>query len=106
MSTDQNGSIVGAMFWMFLISLLLFWLPVIGPLLAGVVGGKKAGARRCAHGGVLAGDSIGYWLVFVGIELEWFANCRCHGSRSWRSGPCLDERWTTVIRGSYRCITC
>ncbi len=29
--------------WMFLISLLLFWLPVVGPLIAGVVGGKKAG---------------------------------------------------------------
>lgn len=28
---------------MFLISLLLFWLPVIGPLIAGFVGGKKAG---------------------------------------------------------------
>jgi hypothetical protein len=28
---------------MFLISILLFWLPVVGPLIAGVVGGKKAG---------------------------------------------------------------
>ncbi len=28
---------------MFLISILLFWLPGIGPLIAGVVGGKKAG---------------------------------------------------------------
>jgi hypothetical protein len=29
--------------WMFFISILLFWLSVIVPLLAGVVGGKKAG---------------------------------------------------------------
>ena len=29
--------------WMFLISLLLFWLPVLGPLIAGIVGGQKAG---------------------------------------------------------------
>jgi hypothetical protein len=29
--------------WMFLISILLFWLPVLGPLIAGIVGGRKAG---------------------------------------------------------------
>lgn len=28
---------------MFLISILLFWLPVAGPFLAGLVGGRKAG---------------------------------------------------------------
>ena len=28
---------------MFLISLLLIWLPFFGPLIAGFVGGKKAG---------------------------------------------------------------
>jgi len=28
---------------MFIISLLLFWLPVVGPLIAGLVGGRKAG---------------------------------------------------------------
>ncbi len=39
----KKGSIASAIIWMFLISLLLFWLPVIGSLIAGVVGGKKAG---------------------------------------------------------------
>jgi hypothetical protein len=29
---------------MFLLSVLLFWLPVIGPLIAGFVGGRKAGS--------------------------------------------------------------
>lgn len=28
---------------MFLISLLLFWLPLLGPLIAGFAGGRKAG---------------------------------------------------------------
>ena len=28
---------------MFLISILLFWLPGFGPLIAGIIGGKKAG---------------------------------------------------------------
>ncbi len=41
--TEKKGSMTSAMFWMLLISILLFWLPVFGPLIAGVVGGKKAG---------------------------------------------------------------
>jgi len=43
MVSEQKGSIGSAIIWMFLISLLLFWLPIIGPLIAGIVGGKKAG---------------------------------------------------------------
>jgi hypothetical protein len=43
MGYNNNGSIMIAILWMFLISILLFWLPFIGPLLAGIVGGKKAG---------------------------------------------------------------
>jgi len=39
----KRGSILGAMGWMFLVSLLLFWLPIAGPLIAGYVGGRKAG---------------------------------------------------------------
>jgi len=31
------------MMWMFVISLLLIWLPGLGPLIAGIVGGKTAG---------------------------------------------------------------
>ncbi len=43
MAGEKNGSIIMAMIWMFVISLLLFWLPAIGPLIAGIVGGKVAG---------------------------------------------------------------
>jgi hypothetical protein len=39
----MRGSILAAILWMFFISLLLFWLPGIGPLIAGIVGGKVAG---------------------------------------------------------------
>ena len=40
---EERGSILLGMFWMFIISLLLFWLPGIGSLIAGIVGGKQAG---------------------------------------------------------------
>lgn len=40
---EPGGSLIAGMIWMAVISILLFWLPVIGPLLAGIVGGKKAG---------------------------------------------------------------
>ena len=46
-----GGAVVGAL-WMFFISLLLFWLPVFGPLIAGFVGGKKAGGVGSALGAV------------------------------------------------------
>ncbi|ROO29333.1 hypothetical protein [Salinisphaera japonica] len=40
----QKGSISLAIVWMVVISLVLFWLPVAGPLLAGFVGGRTAGS--------------------------------------------------------------
>jgi hypothetical protein len=43
MGNAKKGSIGAGIVWMFIISLLLFWLPVIGPLIAGLVGGKKSG---------------------------------------------------------------
>ena len=47
----QGGAVVGAV-WMFLLSVLLFWLPFFGPLIAGYVGGKKAGGIGPALGAV------------------------------------------------------
>jgi hypothetical protein len=40
---QRVGSIGSAVVWMFVISILLFWLPVIGPFIAGFVGGRRAG---------------------------------------------------------------
>ncbi len=40
---NNQGSVGSAILWMFVISILLFWLPVFGGLLAGFVGGRKAG---------------------------------------------------------------
>lgn len=41
---NREGSVGSAAVWMFVLSLLLFWLPIIGPLIAGFVGGRKAGS--------------------------------------------------------------
>ena len=48
MAVQKEGSIGSAIVWMVVISLLLFWLPVVGPFVAGLVGGKKAGGVGAA----------------------------------------------------------
>ena len=40
----QPGSVFWGAFWMFLISVLLFWLPGVGGFIAGIVGGRAAGS--------------------------------------------------------------
>jgi len=63
--TRRRGGVVVGAFWMFVISLLLFWLPLFGPLIAGFVGGKKAGGIGAALGAVfLPAAAIGF-LFFV-----------------------------------------
>lgn len=59
-----GGAVVGAL-WMFFISVLLFWLPVFGPLIAGFVGGKKAGGVGSALGAVFLPALIMGVVFFV-----------------------------------------
>jgi len=64
--SKPKGSIVGAMFVMFFVSLILFWLPVIGPFVAGIAGGKKAGGVGGAFLAVLLpGLILGTVLFFL-----------------------------------------
>lgn len=42
--TKPRGSISAAINWMGCLAILLFWLPVVGPFIAGLVGGRKAGS--------------------------------------------------------------
>jgi len=70
MADEKNGSIVMGMIWMFVISVLLFWLPAIGPLIAGIVGGKVSGG---VGAGLLAtllpGLLLAIALFFAGTVL-------------------------------------
>jgi len=63
--SKPKGSVVGAMFVMFFVSLILFWLPVIGPLIAGIAGGKKAGGIGGAFMAVLLPGLILGTILFV-----------------------------------------
>jgi hypothetical protein len=56
---------------MLLLSILLFWLPLIGPFLAGFVGGKKAGGVLAAIAAVLIPVVVlGVLLFALGTALS------------------------------------
>ena len=58
------------MIWMFVLSILLFWLPVAGPLIAGFVGGRKAGnIGNAILAAILPAILFGAVLFFLGSVL-------------------------------------
>ena len=67
MSTDDRSGSVGiAMFWMVMLSVLLFWLPLLGPFIAGFVGGRKAGGViQAAIAVFLPGLLFGLSLIHI-----------------------------------------
>ncbi|GAB3682417.1 hypothetical protein [Salinisphaera aquimarina] len=66
----KQGSLVMAMIWMAVLSLLLFWLPLFGPLIAGFVGGRTAGsAGRGLLAAVLPAAVLCFLLVGFGTAL-------------------------------------
>ena len=70
---NRPGSVAAAIAWMFLLSILLFWLPLIGPLVAGFVGGRKAGTVANAILAVfLPGLVFGFALFFLASVLTGF----------------------------------
>ena len=70
---NRPGSVAAAITWMFLLSILLFWLPLLGPLVAGFVGGRKAGGLGNAVLAVfLPGLVLGLALFFLASLLTGF----------------------------------
>jgi len=68
----RRGSIPQAMAWMVGLSVALFWLPVIGALIAGYVGGRKAGGLWPAVAAVfLPGIALGLISFFLAALLGW-----------------------------------
>lgn len=66
MGGNKSGSVIGGSLWMLFISILLFWLPVIGSLIAGVVGGMKSGGVGSAILAVfLPGLVVGVLIIFL-----------------------------------------
>lgn len=84
----RRGSLWSAINWMGGLSLLLFWLPVIGPFIAGLVGGRKAGGFGRAIAavflpGILMGGLVygavmyltrdPFWSFLAGIGGLWIS---------------------------------
>jgi hypothetical protein len=66
----RKGSLTGAMVWMFILSLLLFWLPIIGMFIAGLVGGRRAGGVGTAIVAVLLpAVVVGILMFFLATAL-------------------------------------
>jgi hypothetical protein len=70
MASDQPSprkQVISAMNWMGGLALLLFWLPVVGPLIAGLVGGWKAGSVARAVAAVFLPAVLLFLMTFVGV---------------------------------------
>jgi hypothetical protein len=65
MENAKRGSVLSGMLWMSVLSLLLFWLPVLGPFVAGLVGGKKSGGVGEALAAVFLPGILFGFLLFV-----------------------------------------
>ena len=72
-TNPKQGSVLAGMIWMAVLSLLLFWMPVLGPIIAGFVGGKKAGGVGGAIAAVfLPGIVFGFLMFLFGTMLSGF----------------------------------
>ena len=74
MSTQvaRRGSIPQAMAWMIGLSVALFWIPVLGSLVAGFVGGRKAGGiGEGLIAALLPGGILFLTALLLGPLLGW-----------------------------------
>lgn len=70
-ATIDRGSVGSATLWMIGLSILLFWLPTVGPLIAGFVGGRKAGSVGSAIvAAIIPAILVGVLLFVLGTLVE------------------------------------
>lgn len=74
---DDRGILVGSAY-MLALTAALFWLPVIGPLAAGYVGGRKAGSAGAGLvaailPAIVAGVLVGALLSALPAIADWLA---------------------------------
>lgn len=71
--TDRSrGSAVQGGIWMLLLAVLLSWLPLLGPLIAGFVGGRMIGEEKRALGVALIPAVVlaaVVWAILAAFEL-------------------------------------
>lgn len=68
--SDRDTSVFGPSMVMMLLSVLLFWLPGLGTLIAGFVGGRMAGGVGAAlFAALLPSLLLGVGLFFLGAML-------------------------------------
>ncbi len=71
-SVVRRDNVPAAMAWMIGLSILLFWIPVLGGLIAGFVGGRKAGSVPAAVVAVVAPGVVLFLLsFFLGALFGW-----------------------------------
>lgn len=70
MGENADSRIFIGFLWILFLSILLFWAPVFGPLVAGFVGGKKAGGIWAGMMAVLLpAFLLAIFLFFFGATL-------------------------------------
>lgn len=71
-AAGNRGSIPRAMAWMLGLSVVLFWAPFLGSLIAGFVGGRKAGGVKSAlFAALLPGLILFVVTVLLSTFLGW-----------------------------------
>ncbi|WP_300007682.1 hypothetical protein [Pseudonocardia sp.] len=70
-TTEPRASFIKATLWMVGLSILLFWLPILGPVVAGLVGGWFAGTiGRAVLASLMPAVLLALLIVGVGTLFE------------------------------------
>lgn len=70
--TKSSNSVVAGGLWMLILAVLLSWLPILGPLVAGFVGGRMIGEEKRALAVALVPAVLlagVLWLILAAFEL-------------------------------------